>query len=135
MSKPIRYCKAEGCDRRCHGHGYCIVHYKRLLRTGTLGVVKAPNGEPIWYRLARGLGRRERCWIWTGATNANGYGILFYEGRHWLVHRLVNYLLCGPTTKVLHHICREKLCANPRHLEPLSRSEHLRRHALEGWGM
>ena len=135
MSKPITYCEAPSCTRRSHGHGFCLMHYKRLGRNGTLEVVKAPNGEPVWYRLARNLARGESgCWLWVGATNHSGYGILSYERRHWLVHRLVYTLLFGSTDLVLHHTCRTHLCANPWHLAPMSRSEHLRLHAIEGWG-
>ena len=32
--KPIRYCSIKGCDERCHGQGYCLLHYRRYFRHG-----------------------------------------------------------------------------------------------------
>ena len=28
----IKYCKVPGCDRRCHGKGYCTGHYQRVVK-------------------------------------------------------------------------------------------------------
>ena len=131
MSQPIQYCRAPGCNRRCHAHGYCLMHHKRLLRTGTLFTRKDPPGQPFWYRMARHLKAQNGCWIWTGAVNDGGYGIMCWERRPWLVHRLVWMHLMGPTNLILHHECREPRCANPWHLIPMTRKQHLGLHALE----
>lgn len=51
------------------------------------------------------------------------------DGRLWLTHRLVWTYLVGqiPDGLELDHLCRNKPCCNPEHLEPVTRSENIRR--------
>lgn len=66
------------------------------------------------------------CWLWTGSTNRNGYGRVWREHRTQLVHVLTYTALVGevPTGKVLDHLCRNRRCANPAHLEPVTHSQN-----------
>jgi hypothetical protein len=70
------------------------------------------------------------CWVWTGALNAKGYGKLGGE----LAHRIVYELLRAPLAEGLElhhrHTC-PKACANPEHLQALTRAEHRRLHRRE----
>lgn len=77
------------------------------------------------------------CWNWTGAVTGNrgrpGYGHvrLPANGPTIHVHRLV-YLLAGntiPPGMVLDHTCRNTVCCNPAHLEPVTNAENVRRGA------
>lgn len=69
------------------------------------------------------------CWLWTGAQTGNGYGQASYEGKVTTAHRA--YWLCAkgplPENVDLDHRCRNRLCVNPDHLEPVTRSTNLRR--------
>lgn|SRR5882724_2778105 len=67
-------------------------------------------------RISRG------CWNWTGQIATNGYGHVWYMGRTELAHRAVYKMLVGPIRKSLtiDHLCRNKRCVNPAHLEPVS---------------
>ncbi len=72
------------------------------------------------------------CWEWTGAKHESGYGRYRMggrDGRFWYVHRLVWELLVGPIPDGLHidHLCRNRLCCNPDHLEPVTPAENTRR--------
>lgn len=66
------------------------------------------------------------CWEWTGCKNANGYGSFTSVGcpdkRGWLAHRLVYVLLVGdiPDGLGLDHLCRNRACVRPSHLEPVT---------------
>lgn len=64
------------------------------------------------------------CWIW-GASTAHGYG--YWDSRR--VHRLTYELMSGPVPEglVLDHLCRQRACANPEHLEAVSPRENLLR--------
>ena len=70
------------------------------------------------------------CWNWSGWITTNGYGILrLSDKRTALAHRFVFERTVGPVAEGLDldHLCRNRRCVNPDHLEPVSRSENLRR--------
>ena len=60
----------------------------------------------------------EGCMLWTGAVSAQGYGRFC---RSW-AHRLVYEAVVGPVPEGLQldHLCRNRLCVNPEHLEPVT---------------
>jgi hypothetical protein len=62
------------------------------------------------------------CWDWTGALNSKGYGSVAHKGRVWSTHRLAYELLVGPIPDGLQldHLCRNRSCCNPDHLEPVT---------------
>lgn len=69
------------------------------------------------------------CWLWLGA-GSGGYGHTWaVGGRKWLAHRLAFEVLVGPVPKGLDldHLCRNRGCCNPAHLEPVTHRENARR--------
>ena len=72
------------------------------------------------------------CWLWSGTIGGSGYGYISVGGRAGIrarAHRLAYELFVGPIPKGfdLDHLCRVRLCVNPNHLEPVTRSENLLR--------
>ena len=65
------------------------------------------------------------CWRWTGVRTHDGYGTLF-EG---YAHRVSYELFVGPIPEGLEvdHLCNNRCCVNPEHLEPVTREENIRR--------
>lgn len=93
-------------------------------------------------RLGQLLSGDERgCWLWTGPVNDGGYGTFVPEGANtakWIAHRVVWDLLVGghkPRLELDHRTCKRPGCANPSHLEPVTKSvnQKRKRHAPE-WG-
>jgi len=71
----------------------------------------------------------DSCWIWTGGVHPCGYGTVGYLGRNHYVHRLVYEQLVWPVGEGLEldHLCRNKVCCNPLHLEEVTHAENCRR--------
>lgn len=74
------------------------------------------------------------CWNWTG-TKHNGYGsVLFYRrgvsgSRNKNAYVAMYELKVGPVPSGLEldHLCRNKACCNPAHLEPVTHKENVLR--------
>lgn len=71
------------------------------------------------------------CWEWTGALN-KGYGVIGRGARGTgleQAHRAVWTLLVGPIPDgmTLDHLCRNRPCCMPDHLEPVTSVENVRR--------
>lgn len=62
------------------------------------------------------------CWLWTAALLKTGYGRFKKDGKTKLAHRVSYELLVGPIPDglTLDHLCRERRCVNPAHLEPVT---------------
>jgi hypothetical protein len=91
-------------------------------------------------RFESNVRKTETCWVWTGLTINNGqrerygylagiYGAGRYAGK-LRAHRLAYLLFKGDLAEelVVDHLCENKLCVNPDHLEAVDTTENLRRY-------
>lgn len=69
------------------------------------------------------------CWVWQGQQNSYGYGLLKVSGRRRMAHRVAYELRVGPIPDGLYidHLCRNRTCINPEHLEPVTNGENVKR--------
>jgi hypothetical protein len=79
----------------------------------------------------RVVGNGRGCWEWSGADSGTGYGIVGWDGQKYRVHRLAYELTKGPIPDglVIDHLCRNRRCCNPDHLEAVTQRENTRRWA------
>lgn len=71
------------------------------------------------------------CWNWQGTRTSNGYGQLRRDGKTRVAHRVYYERARGPVPEGLEldHLCRNRACVNPAHLEPVTRLENALRGA------
>lgn len=88
---------------------------------------------PIAERLMNKTIKTETCWFWSGQKTHNGYGQFVYrEGKNikcTMAHRAIYQTFIGPINPglTLDHLCENKSCVNPKHLEPVTIGENIRR--------
>jgi len=80
--------------------------------------------ERFWKKVEK----TDSCWNWTAYT-IRGYGQFRYDGKGVYAHRFSYELLKGkiPDGLTLDHLCRNRKCVNPDHLEPVTNKENILR--------
>jgi hypothetical protein len=75
-----------------------------------------PHPARFWAKVQK----TEGCWEWLGArTKAEGYGVYRLNNRNHVAHRVAYELNIGliPEGMQIDHLCRNRLCVNPAHME------------------
>ena len=81
--------------------------------------------ERFWSK----VNKTEDCWMFVASGNRWGYGQFWYKGKFIASHRFSYLLEHGelPEGKDIHHLCRNRRCVRPDHLEALTKKEHNKR--------
>lgn len=89
-----------------------------------------PIDMPLELRIQACFEEINGCWVWQGYTKGRmGYASISVKNRDRFAHRISYELANGavPDGLVLDHLCRNVLCVNPDHLEPVTNKENILR--------
>jgi hypothetical protein len=136
----MKNCKIKNCERKYYAKEYCEAHYQRV-RTGRpidapLNVRGNDKQRFMFY-----VKKTATCWLWTGTrrgknwSDGGGYGKFYLwdrqlqEQKSVAAHRYSYEIFKGsiPDGLQLDHLCMNRLCVNPKHLEPVTNSENQHR--------
>jgi hypothetical protein len=136
-------CSIDGCDQPVKARGWCNPHYGRWKRygspTGGNRIFRSmPHAQRFWLKVDKEGGLPDHnpalghCWLWTDIPNKKGYAEFYGASGLVSAHRwsYVDTFGSIPDGLELDHLCRVRHCVNPRHLEPVTHAENMRRGAL-----
>lgn len=127
MKRSETPCSVLTCERLSIHRGWCAAHYSRWVSTGDIRAHvpvlarDASTSERFWAKVLK----LSDCWLWVGSLGSSGYGQ--FKGKP--AHRFAYTEMRGPIPDglVLDHLCREEVCVNPWHLEPVTVHENTMR--------
>lgn len=85
----------------------------------------------FWSKVARDP--TSGCWEWQAYRNPAGYGVFSMRRKTLLAHRWAYEHFIGPIPEGLDldHLCRNRCCCNPNHVEPVTRKTNVLRGDLD----
>lgn len=123
-------CSIEGCESPHYCRTWCRPHYERWQHHGdplAITCMTMDDTARFWSYVSQ----REpsECWPWLSAATDEGYGMFGLGGKTTGAHRISYELAVAPIPEGLEidHLCRNPTCVNPKHLEPVTHLENLRR--------
>lgn len=92
-------------------------------------VLDAPRMPDLAEVASRYEVREDGCWQWVRKIATVGYGRMYHGGVEYAAHRLVYELTVEriPEGQVLDHLCRNRACVNPDHMDVVPFFKNVRR--------
>lgn len=134
-------CSFPNCGRPHNARGLCTSHGAMQRRGEALRPIQDRTGPvertPIERFAKKCIALPTGCIIWMGGKTVGGYGMFAadpsrYQEKKVMAHRWAYEQVVGPIPDGydIDHLCRVRACVNPKHLEPVTRAENIRRAAV-----
>lgn len=128
-------CSIPECDGQARARGLCTKHYQAAKKSGSLPTQwnraqRTPRPMEEKLEANKHINPETGCWEWTGRLSDDGYGLVpISRGRYASVHRISYRLAKGEIPLGLEpdHLCRNRKCFNPAHLEAVTHKVNVNR--------
>lgn len=118
-------CTIIECQKYVTAHGLCSMHSARKRTHGSTDDPRIGEQERFWGH----VDKSGKCWRWASTVNHQGYGMFPVYGRYVMAHRYAYESTNGPIPDglTIDHLCMNKGCVNPSHLEAVTMIENVHR--------
>lgn len=109
-------CSVSGCERDVYVRALCSTHYHRAKSRGE---IRRRTPEERFFAKVE---KTATCWNWTAHLNEDGYSKFRMGDKHKFGHRVSYEWFVGPIPEglTIDHLCRNRKCVNPEHLEAVT---------------
>ena len=109
-------------NRKCCSKECWLINHRNFVRP-------VETDEQVFKRFMANVKKTKECWNWTAGVDSSEYGMINVRKKSLKAHRYAYQYWKGKIEDGLQidHICKNRRCVNPNHLECVTQTENIRR--------